>query len=247
MKDIYIIGRNPIIEALEGDNEIDKIYMLKGDLSGSINKIIGMAKSKNIVIQEVDKKQLDDISEGGRHQGVAALRAGYEYSSIGDILNKARSLDEPPFIVILDEIRDPHNLGAIIRTAECAGAHGVIIPERRSARVNQTVYSTSVGAVDHMLIAEVVNISDTISNLKEEGLWIYGGDASGESQYYDADLTGPVALVIGNEGKGISKKIKEKCDVLVQIPIRGKIESLNASTSAAVLIYEVVRQNAKKN
>ncbi len=246
MKDIYIIGRNPIIEALETDSAIDKIYMLKGDLSGSIKKIIGMAKSKGIIIQEVDKDQLDKLSEGGRHQGVAALRTGFEYSSLGDILNKAKSLNEAPFILILDEIRDPHNLGAIIRTAECAGAHGVIIPERRSARVNQTVYSTSVGAVDHMLIAEVTNISDTISSLKEEGLWIYGGDGSGESYYYDADLTGPVGLVIGNEGKGISKKIREKCDVLVKIPMLGRIESLNASTSAAVLIYEVVRQNAKK-
>lgn len=246
MKDIYIIGRNPIIEALNNKQDIEKIYMLKGDLSGSINKIIGMAKSQDIVIQEVDKHFLDEISEDGRHQGVAALITGFEYSTVDDILNKAREKNENPFVIILDEVRDPHNLGAIIRTAECAGAHGVIIPKRRSARVNQTVYSSSAGAVEYMDVAEVTNISDTISKLQEEGLWIYGGDMSGESYYYQANLTGAVGLVIGNEGKGISKKIKEKCDVLVKIPLLGEVSSLNASTSAAVLIYEVVRQNAKK-
>lgn len=246
MEDMYIIGRNPVIEALQNQDNIEKIFMLKGDLSGSINKVIGLAREKGVIIQEVDKHKLDELSEGGRHQGVAALITGYEYSSVDAILEKAKSKGENPFIIILDEIRDPHNLGAIIRTAECAGAHGVIIPERRSAIVNQTVYSSSVGAVEYIDVAQVTNISDTIKKLKDAGLWIYGGDMDGESYYYQTDLTGPVGIVIGNEGNGISKKIKEKCDVLVKIPLNGQVSSLNASTSAAVLIYEVVRQNAQK-
>ena len=246
MEDNYIIGRNPVIEALRGDTKVDKIFILKGDLTGSIKKIIGMAKDKDVLIQEVDMHQLDEMAEDGRHQGVAAIITGFEYSTIEDILDLAKSKGEDPFILILDEIRDPHNLGAIIRTGECAGVHGVIIPERRAARVNQTVYSSSAGAVEHMMVAEVTNISDTITKLKDEGLWIYGGDMNGECNYYQADLTGPVGIVIGNEGKGISKKIKEKCDVLVKIPMRGKVSSLNASTSAAVLIYEVLRQSDKQ-
>lgn len=246
MKDTYIVGRNPVIEALKNYDNIEKIFMLKGDLSGSINKIIGLAKSKNIVIQEVDKNKLDELTEDGRHQGVAALITGFEYSTVDDMFEKAKKEGKDPFIIILDEIKDPHNLGAIIRTAECAGAHGVIIPERRAAGVNQTVYSSSVGAVEYMHVAQVTNISSTITDLKERGLWIYGGDMDGENYYYDTNLTGPVGIVIGNEGKGISKKIKEKCDVLVKIPLFGEVSSLNASTSAAVLIYEVIRQNAKK-
>lgn len=246
MKDTYIVGRNPVIEALKNYDNIEKIFMLKGDLSGSINKIIGLAKSKNIVIQEVDKSKLDELTEDGRHQGVAALITGFEYSTVDDMFEKAKEEGKDPFIIILDEIKDPHNLGAIIRTAECAGAHGVIIPERRAAGVNQTVYSSSVGAVEYMHVAQVTNISSTITDLKERGLWIYGGDMDGENYYYDTNLTGPVGIVIGNEGKGISKKIKEKCDVLVKIPLFGEVSSLNASTSAAVLIYEVIRQNAKK-
>lgn len=246
MSELYVVGRNPVMELLRSDKDIDKIYILKGDLQGSIKKIVGIARDKNILIQEVDKSRLDTMAEGNVHQGVAALVTGFKYSSIEDILEKAAKRKESPFVIILDEIEDPHNLGAIIRTAECAGVHGVIIPKRRSARVNQTVYKASAGAVEHMLVAEVTNISNTVTRLKDEGLWIYGADMKGESYHFDTNLDGAVALVIGNEGKGISRIVKEKCDVLVKIPMVGKISSLNASTSAAILIYEVVRQSYEK-
>ena len=243
MKDVYVVGRNPVLELLKTDKEIDKIYILKGELQGSIKKIIGIAKDKNIIIQEVDRFKLDSMADGNSHQGVAALVTGFEYATVDDILQKAKNLNQKPFIIILDGIEDTHNLGAIIRTAECAGVHGVIIPKRRSALVNQTVYKSSAGAVEHMLVANVSNISNSIEELKKRGLWIYGADMDGESFYFDTKLEGAIALVIGNEGKGISRLVKEKCDVIVKIPMVGKISSLNASTSAAILIYEVVRQN----
>nr|WP_300003306.1 23S rRNA (guanosine(2251)-2'-O)-methyltransferase RlmB [Tissierella sp.] len=246
MEDIYIVGRNPVLELLKTDKEIDKIYILKGDLQGSIKKIIGAAKDKKIIIQEIDKRKMDELSDGQTHQGVAALVTGFEYSSIDDIFKKAESLNQPPFIVILDEIEDPHNLGAIIRTCECAGVHGVIIPERRSARVNQTVYKASAGAVNHMLVSSVTNISKTLEILKDKGLWIYGADLSGENYYYKESLQGAIGLVIGNEGKGMSRIVSEKCDVLIKIPMFGNVSSLNASTSAAILIYEVIRQKDEK-
>ncbi len=246
MDEIYVVGRNPVLELLKTNKEIDKIYILKGDLQGSIKKIVGMAKDRKIIIQEVDKNKLDLMAGNNAHQGVAALVTGFKYSTIDDILNKAKNKGESPFVIILDGIEDPHNLGAIIRTAECAGVHGIIIPKRRAARVNQTVYKSSAGAVEHVLIADVVNISDTITRLKKEGLWIYGADMDGQSYHFHTSLDGPIALVIGNEGKGISRIVKEKCDVLVKIPMVGKISSLNASASAAILIYEVVRQNYDK-
>lgn len=246
MKDVYVVGRNPVLELLKTDKEIDKIYILKGDLQGSIKKIIAVARDKNIIVQEVDKFKLDSMADGNAHQGVAALVTGFEYSSIEDILKKAKDLNQKPFVIILDGIEDTHNLGAIIRTAECAGVHGVIIPKRRSARVNQTVYKASAGAVEHMLVADVSNISNAIEELKKNGLWIYGADMDGESFYFDTKLDGAIALVIGNEGKGISRLVKEKCDVIVKIPMVGNISSLNASTSAAILIYEVVRQSHEK-
>lgn len=238
----YIIGRNPVLEILKTDKEVEKIYILKGDLQGSIKKIIAIAKDRNILLQEVDKNRLDTFAEGGTHQGVAALVTGYEYSTIHDILKLAEERKEPPFIIILDELEDPHNLGAIIRTAECAGVHGVIIPKRRSASVNGTVYKASAGAVEHMLVAKVTNISQTIETLKEAGLWIYGADMEGEAYHFNTELKGAIGLVIGNEGKGMSRLVKEKCDVLVKIPMLGKVESLNASNAASILIYEVVRQ-----
>ena len=246
MDEIYVVGRNPVLELLKTNKEIDKIYILKGDLQGSIKKIVGMAKDRKIIIQEVDKNKLDLMAGNNAHQGVAALVTGFKYSTIDDILNKAKNKGESPFVIILDGIEDPHNLGAIIRTAECAGVHGIIIPKRRAARVNQTVYKSSAGAVEHVLIADVVNISDTITRLKKEGLWIYGADMDGQSYHFHTSLDGPIALVIGNEGKGISRIVKEKCDVLVKIPMVGKISSLNASAAAAILIYEVVRQNYDK-
>lgn len=246
MEELYVVGRNPVLELLKTEKQIDKIYILKGDLKGSIKKIIGAAKDKGIIIQEVDKRKLDEIGEGEVHQGVAALVTGFEYSTLEDILKKAESLNEVPFVVILDGIEDPHNLGAIIRTCECAGVHGVIIPKRRAARVNQTVYKASAGAVNHVLVSEVTNISNTIEILKEKGLWIYGADLKGENYYYNESLKGAIGLVIGNEGKGISRLVSEKCDVLIKIPMFGNISSLNASTSAAILIYEVVRQKDEK-
>lgn len=246
MKDVYVVGRNPVLELLKTDKQIDKIYILKGDLQGSIKKIIGAARDKNIIIQEVDKVKLDSMADGNAHQGVAALVTGFVYSSVEDILKKAEDLQEDPFIIILDGIEDTHNLGAIIRTAECAGAHGVIIPKRRSAMVNQTVYKSSAGAVEHMMVADVSNISNTIDELKKKGVWIYGADMNGESYYFNSNLKGSIGLVIGNEGKGISRLVKEKCDGLVKIPMSGNISSLNASASAAILIYEVIRQRNEK-
>lgn len=242
METQYIIGRNPVLEVLSGDKEIEKIYILKGDLQGSIKKILGKAKDKKIIIQEVDKFKLDELAEGQVHQGVVASIGLYEYVEVEDILNYAKEKNESPLILILDEVEDPHNLGAIVRTAECAGAHGVIIPKRRSATVNGTVYKSSAGAVEHMKIAKVTNISQTLESLKEAGLWIYGADMDGKENYYNTDLTGPVGLVIGNEGRGISRLVKEKCDVLVKIPMYGNVNSLNASNAAAILIYEVIRQ-----
>lgn len=238
----YVVGRNPVLEILKTDKEIEKLYILKGELQGSINKIVGIAKDRNIVIQQVDKNKLDSLSEGNANQGVVALVTSYRYVGIEDILNRAKERNQPPFIVVLDGLEDPHNLGSIIRTAECAGVHGVIIPKRRSAQVNQTVYKSSAGAVEHMLVAKVNNIVNAIEELKDNGLWIYGADMDGNN-YNKTSLEGSVALVIGSEGKGLSRLVKEKCDVLVKIPMLGKISSLNASNAASILIYEVVRQN----
>src|SRR5699024_9216025 len=237
MEDVYIAGRNPILEALKANRKIRKIYIAKGNMKGSIRKIIGIAREKNIIIQEVDHGKLNSMSEGNVHQGVVALVSSFEYSTIEDIVNRAKGRNESPLIIILDEIEDPQNKKAIIRSAECAGAHGVIIPKRRSAKVNQTVYKSSAGAVEHIMVSEVVNISDTIEKLKKIGFWIYGADADGENYYFDTDLKGSTALVIGNEGKGISRLVKERCDALIKIPLLGKTSSLNASASAAILIY----------
>ncbi len=243
MNEIYVAGRNPVLELLKTDKQIDKLYILKGDLKGSIQKIIGIAKDRKIVMQQVDKMKLDSMSDGNAHQGVVALVTGYEYSSLDEILKFAQNKGESPFLVVLDGIEDTHNLGAIVRTAESAGVHGIIIPKRRSAMVNQTVYKSSAGAVEHIKIAQVTNISQTIDNLKKAGIWFYGADADAEEAYYNTKLTGPIALLIGNEGKGISRIVKEKCDFLVRIPMKGEIGSLNASNAASILIYEVVRQS----
>lgn len=246
MEDQYIVGRNPVLEVLKTDRQIDKLYIQKGERQGSITKIIGMAKDKKIHVQEVDKNRLDQLSDGNIHQGVVALVGSYNYATIDDILDRAKAKNQPPFIIILDEIEDPHNLGAIIRTAECAGVHGVIIPKRRSALVNQTVYKSSAGAVEHMLVAKENNLTNTIKELKDKGLWIYGADINGEDYHFNTKLEGAIALVIGNEGKGMSRLVKEHCDVIVKIPMLGKISSLNASNAAAILIYEVVRQSYVK-
>ena len=239
-KTSLIIGRNPVTEALRAGRDIDKLMVGPG-LEGSIKKIIGMAKEKRIPIIFTYKAALDRASGGGAHQGVIAYVSVYEYCEVKDILKAAREKGEDPFIIILDGLEDPHNLGAIMRTAEGAGAHGVIVPKRRSVGLTETVAKASAGAVEYVPVARVVNIARTIDELKREGLWIVAC-VMGEQMYYEADLTGAVAVVIGSEGFGISRLVREKCDFTVSMPMRGKITSLNASNAAAVLMYEVRRQ-----
>lgn len=237
-----IEGRNPVIELLSGGRDIDKILVQKGEKNGSIKKIISLAKKNGIVIQEVLRNKLDDVSETGAHQGVIAYAAVLEYASIDDIFEYAVKKGEDPFIIILDGINDPHNMGSIIRTANAAGVHGVIIPKRRSVGINATVAKTSAGAVEHMLVARVTNISRTIKELQEKGIWIIGMDVSGDKNIFEADLKGPVGLVIGSEGQGMNRLVKESCDFLYKIPMLGQIQSLNASVAAGVVMYEIVKQ-----
>ena len=243
--DDQVEGRNSVLELLESEKDINKIYVTRGEKQGSINKIIGRAKGKGIVLVEVDKSKLDEMSQTGNHQGVIAIVPPFEYCEVKDILDEAKNKNEQPFILILDGIEDPHNLGAIIRTAETAGVHGVIIPKRRAASVNSTVNKVSAGAVEHMKVARVNNINDTIRYLKDNGLWIIGTDGKAENYYYEQDLTGPIALVIGSEGYGMNRLVSENCDILVKIPMMGKITSLNASVSAGIVTYEIVKQRIK--
>jgi len=244
--DDQIEGRNSILELLESGKDINKIFVTRGEKHGSINKILGIAKERKIIVVEKDKKQMDEMAQEENYQGVIAIVPPFEYVEIEDILNTAKERGEEPFILILDGIEDPHNLGSIIRTAETAGVHGIIIPKRRAASVNSTVNKTSAGAVEHMKIARVTNISDTIEELKQAGLWICGTDISAEKYYYNQDLTGPLAIVIGNEGKGISEKVKKNCDFNVKIPMKGKITSLNAAVSTGIIVYEAVKQRIVK-
>lgn len=239
-----IVGRNPVIEALKNDREIEKIIIGKG-AEGSISKIVGMARDKGIPIYENDKAALDRISDGLPHQGVVAFVSSYKYAELDDIYAKAEEAGEDPFIIILDNLEDPHNLGAIMRTAECAGAHGVIIPKRRSCGLTDVVGKASAGAVEYMPCVKVPNIGQIIDRLKDDGFWIAACDMDG-TEYYKQDLTGKLAVVIGSEGSGISRLVKEKCDFTVSMPMRGKITSLNASNAAAVLMYEVRRQRDGK-
>lgn len=241
-----IEGRNSVLELLESQKDINKIFITKGERHGSINKIIAIAKEKGIILVEKDKRQMDEIAQNQNYQGVIAIVPPYEYCEIEDILEVAKERKEEPFVLILDGIEDPHNLGSIIRTAETAGVHGVIIPKRRAASVNSTVNKASAGAVQHMKIARVTNISDAIQKLKDEGLWICGTDINTEKYYYNQDLTGALGIVIGNEGTGMSDKVRKNCDFLVKIPMKGKIESLNASVSAGIVIYESVKQRLLK-
>lgn len=237
-----IEGRNPVMEALRAEREIDKIIVTKGNLEGSIKKIIAIAKEKKIPVQYVDRNKLNQISSGGTHQGVIAYVAAYKYYEIEEILESARKKDEEIFLIILDEITDPHNLGSIIRTANASGAHGVIIPKRRSVGLTATVAKTSAGAIEYVPVSKVTNLARTIDYLKEQGIWIIGADMDGEKLHYDSDLTGNVAFIIGSEGKGISRLVKEKCDFLVKLPMKGQVSSLNASVAASILMYEVLRQ-----
>lgn len=237
-----IEGRNSVLELLSSDRDINKILIQKGEKHGSINKIIAVAKEKRIVIVETEKSKLDMMSETKNHQGVIAIVPPFDYCEVEDILNLAKEKQEDPFIVMLDGIEDPHNLGSIIRTAETAGVHGIIIPKRRAASVNATVSKTSAGAVEHMNISRVNNLNETIKYLKEQGLWIIGTDMQTNTEYYNQDLKGPICIIIGSEGFGMSKLVKENCDLLIKIPMKGKITSLNASVSAGIVIYEAVKQ-----
>lgn len=240
--DDQIEGRNSVLELLESGKDINKIYVTRGEKHGSINKILAIARERKIIVVEKDKRQMDEMAQEENYQGVIAIVPPFEYVEIEDILNTAKERNEDPFVLILDGIEDPHNLGSIIRTAETAGVHGIIIPKRRAASVNSTVNKASAGAVEHMKIARVTNISDSIEELKQVGLWICGTDISAEKYYYNQDLTGPLGIVIGNEGKGISEKVKKNCDFNVKIPMKGKVTSLNASVSTGIIIYEAVKQ-----
>lgn len=239
-----ITGRNAVLEALKSDREIEKLIVAKG-AEGSIRKITGMAKDKKIPIQYREKAALDRIAGRNSHQGVIAQVSEYTYCTLDDILRRAEERREDPFIMILDGLEDPHNLGAVMRTAECCGAHGIVIPKRRSAGITETVAKASAGAVEYMLCARVSNIGQAVDQLKERGVWVAACDMGGKA-YTEQDLTGSLAVVIGSEGTGISRLVREKCDFVVSIPMKGKITSLNASNAAAILMYEVVRQRERQ-
>ena len=240
--DDQVEGRNAVLELLETGKDINKIYITKGEKHGSINKIIAIAKERKVIIVEKDKFQMENMAQNENYQGVIAIVPPYEYCEVEDILQLAEEKEENPFVLILDGIEDTHNLGAIIRTAETAGVHGIIIPKRRAASVNSTVSKVACGAVEYMKIARVNNINDCINTLKKNGLWICGTDVNAEDYYFNQDLKGPLGVVIGNEGKGMSDLVKKNCDFLVKIPVLGKVQSLNASVSTGIIVYEAVKQ-----
>ena len=240
VKPDVIAGRNPVSEAIRSGRPIDKILVARGEKSGAVVGILAKAKDKVILVKEVDRTKLDYVSGNENHQGIVAFAAVREYSTVDDILAYAAEKDEPPFIVILDEIEDPHNLGAIIRTAECAGVHGVIIPKRRSVGLSYTVGKASAGAIEYMRVARVTNIAALIDDLKSKGVWVYGADMNG-TDYQKCNFSGACAIVIGNEGKGISRLVREKCDVIVSLPMKGQINSLNASVAAGIIMYSAMK------
>lgn len=246
IREDLILGRNAVIEALKSDRTIECLYVSKGDLEGSIKVALGLAKDKGVVVKEADRRKLDTMCEGLNHQGIVAKVTPFKYCEVNDILEAAEKKGEKPFIVILDEIEDPHNLGSIIRTAELCGVHGIIIPKRRNVGVTSTVYKCSAGAIEHMKIAKVTNINATIDMLKEKGIWIYGADIEGKDYSYNTDFSGACALIIGSEGKGISNLTLKKCDLLVKIPMVGKINSLNASVAGGIMMYEVLKGRLTK-
>lgn len=235
-------GRNAVTEALNAGRPIDKLFVADGDTDRALARICAMAREAGAVVVPTDRRKLSQMSATGAHQGVIAMVAAHDYASIDDILDRARQAGQPPLIVICDELSDPHNLGAIIRTAECAGAHGVIIPKRRSVGLTAIVGKASAGALEYMPVARVANITATIEQLKKAGVWVYGTAADGSSTIYQADLKGPAAIVIGNEGQGMSRLVADSCDLKLSIPMQGRISSLNASAAAAILLYEAVRQ-----
>ncbi len=236
-----IIGRNAVAEALRSGREIDSLLIARGDRSGSLGKLIAMSREKGIVVKEVDKKKLDFMCGDGNHQGVAAFAAAHAYADVEDIFRAAEEKGEKPFIIVCDEIEDPHNLGAIIRSADASGAHGVIIPKRRNAGLSYAVGKTSAGAIEYVPVARVANLPSLLDELKERGLWVYGADMDGQS-WHQTDFSGGVALVIGSEGKGLGRLVKEKCDVIVSLPMKGQVNSLNASVAAGILMFEVAKQ-----
>ena len=240
--DGIIEGRNAVIEALRVGTPIDKIYIAKGETDSALGHIAAKARETGVAVVDCDRRKLDGMSVTHSHQGVIAVAAVREYAEVEDILNAAREKNEAPLIVVCDELSDPHNLGAVIRTAYCAGAHGVIIPKRRSAGLTAVVAKTSAGAVSHLPVARVANLTACLKELKEAGVWVFGAAADAKQTIYQADLKGPAAIVIGSEGTGLSRLVRETCDVLLSIPMKGELNSLNASASAAILLYEAVRQ-----
>lgn len=239
--DSLIIGRNAVMELLKSEREIENVLIAKGEREGSINRIIALCKERKIVIKNVDRKKLDFMCAGANHQGVAANVPAHEYSSIDDILAYAEEKGESPFLIICDEIEDSHNLGAIIRTAEACGAHGIIIPKRRNVGLNFIVAKTSCGALEYMRVARVTNLASTIEELKKKNIWVYAADMDGQ-RWDKMDFSGGVALVVGNEGNGVGRLVKEKCDVTVSLPMLGKVNSLNASVAAGIIMYEIAKQ-----
>lgn len=240
-EEFTIEGRNAVLEAFRSGKTIDRLFLLDGCQDGPIKSILREAKKTDVIIHFVKKERLDQMSETGKHQGVMAYAAAYEYAKVEDMLRAAGEKGEPPFLILLDNIEDPHNLGAIIRTANQAGAHGVIIPKRRAAGLTATVAKASAGAINYTPVAKVTNLANTIEELKEKGLWFVCADLDGQIMY-DMDLRGPIGLVIGSEGEGVGRLVKEKCDFVAKIPMKGNIDSLNASVAAGILAYEIVRQ-----
>ncbi len=241
INECLVSGRNAVRELLLGERDIDKIFVQRGEREGSINVLIGMAAERKLTIIEVDKQRLDTMSGGGRHQGIIAIAAEHNYSTVDEIFEYAESIGEKPFIIMLDGVEDPHNLGAIIRSAECCGAHGIIIPKRRAVGLTPTVAKSAAGATEYMRVARVTNLSQTIDELKERGVWFYAADMGGEA-YYKTDLKGSICVVLGSEGFGISRLVKEKCDFTLSIKLHGRVNSMNVSCAAAVILAEAARQ-----
>ncbi|MCQ4088878.1 23S rRNA (guanosine(2251)-2'-O)-methyltransferase RlmB [Saccharibacillus sp. JS10] len=245
MEEELIAGKHSVTEALKAGRSINKIWIAEGTQQKQMQPILNEAKNRGVIVQTADKRKLDTMVPGIQHQGVVAQAAPFVYAEVEDLLAAAAAKDEDPFLIILDEIEDPHNLGSILRTADCTGVHGVIIPKRRSAQVNATVSKTSAGAAEYVPVARVTNLAQTMEKLKEAGVWIAGTDVRAEGEIYDTDVfKGPLALVIGNEGEGMGRLVREKCDVLIKLPMQGKINSLNASVAAGVVMYEVLRQRS---
>lgn len=234
----FIVGRNAVAEALRAGREIDTLYVLAGERVPAVRRLVSAARESGAVVKEVDRKKLDALSCGAVHQGVAALAAAHSYASLDDIFALAKQRGEPPFVVVCDELEDPHNLGAVLRTAEAAGAHGVVVPKRRSAPLSATVAKTSAGALEYIPVARVPNLPAALDTLKANGCWVYGADMDG-TDYKQTDFSGGVALVVGAEGKGLGRLVREKCDAIVSLPMKGKINSLNASVAAGILLYEI--------